>query len=179
MIWFLKIIIDLAFMFLALTLSPVVALFVDKNWMLPHGLSWFQTQDSRMNGQWGDWRFGQKYIKYAGTKLGRWYTAVRWQWRNTGQGFSQKVMGFDVHPAATITLRGTRSFGGETSENGWYFARAANPDGKSAWQLYVTYHYKKLPGYLFRLNFGWKLWGIRAHRCQIVCAITPFKKLQA
>lgn len=169
---------DCLFTFFALLTSPVTSLFVDKNGNLPKLFKWWQTPDSNMFGVDGDDGFARDYKQLTETYWGRWWTALRWQFRNTGQGFSAYVVGIDdselnvveeswdddgISNERTIAYRDqemTKIVGfGFKGGFRWFFNR----------------------NYYFRYRIGWKFHfaASRGYKlpAQRVMSITPFKKI--
>ena len=170
--WFLLSILDKLFGLIALILSPVTSIFVDQYGNLPKFLSWFQTPDSNMFGADGDIGFRDRNKHLIGSFIGRWWVCIKWQWRNTGQGFSMRL-GLDEYVMIV-----DRSI---WENDGIHFERVrAYQNGKlTGFEEWGGWKWTK--NRYFRYRLGWKF-GFsegkgKTFKAMLANSITPFKKL--
>lgn len=174
--WIILSIADRIFNCLALILSPITSLFVNREGNLPVFLSLFQTPDSNMFGVDGDDGFANENKDKVNTYWGRWWVCLKWQWRNTGQGFSTYVCGLN-DKEMFIDEREWKDSDDFTHEKriayDIYTNKPAGFEFKGGWVWCSKFY--------FRWRIGWKF-NFAASRgydlpAQIVFSINPFKKL--
>lgn len=148
-----------------LTLTGILALFLQDNNKLPWWLSWFDTPD---NLTIGDELYRNNQMKGV---TNRWWIATCWLARNPAYGFDH-VVGAKVPEGFTYSSKGDELTTNAPIHNGWVFRQIDN-----AWQFYAVYQWSDTK--CWKLNFGWKLWGrLEAGQVrQLVCTITPFAKV--
>lgn len=162
---------------LAYTLAPILPLFANDKGYLPNWLWWFQTPDNPLDG---DADYARSHAPYKAEGPRKFYqiyiNRVIWLYRNPSYGFDWTVLAFKPQPLGTrlVLNRGKKPIGGDLKSTGWYYIKVANPDGKTAWQLFIVHHWNKTHG--AKINLGWKLWSIPMP-CQFVCSINLWKKI--
>jgi hypothetical protein len=174
--WFFLTIADRLFCGIALILSPIYSLFVQPDGNLPRFLSWFQTPDSDMFGRYGDNDFAKRNTGNTKTFLGRYWTCIKWSWRNTGQGFSTYVCGLP--------------YGTSVTEITWVDSNGISHQKNIAYKMESPYRmvgfefkggWKWSKKRFFRWRIGWKMkFGqSRGFKLpyQIVLSINPWKLL--
>jgi hypothetical protein len=140
----------------SLLLNPFLPMFAGKDGYLPRWLWWFQTPDAPLDG---DVYYLAEHARFKGENITWWqryYNRVMWLYRNTAYGFDWTVLAFKPQPGYVVELRGNRPLSGDLKHDGWFYAKATNPDGSSAWQLYVTHHWTAEKS--TKINLGWKIW---------------------
>lgn len=168
------VIVDLLFGIIARAISPITSLFVDKEGNLPAFLYWFQTPDSNMFGVDGDAGFAEENKDNVDTYWGRWWTCLKWQWRNTAQGFSTYVCGLDDN-SLIIDEKEWEDSDDLTHEKRIAYYEDGKPAGfefKGGWKWCSIFY--------FRWRIGWKF-NFAASRgydlpAQLVFSINPFKQ---
>lgn len=152
--WFLMALAHLAVVLLRYPLAPLAVLFRVSRYgqtdngngrgvepRLPDWLSWLDTLD---NSLWGD----------TGHRLrvgdpSRYWSMVRWLWRNGGNGLSYGAFGCQELPA----LR-TGTYSWKTIDGHWLLRKPVRVGRR-----YID------------LFFGWNLLGPKNGRCKLVCSI--------
>ena len=167
--WLLLLPLNIVMLVLAYILAPVLPLFASKDGWLPKWLWWFQTPDNPLDGDAG---FLEEHAPFKGEGLPyrqKHINRMFWIWRNPKMGFGMTVMAFTpVEPYTVKRLGGYKDLNGNMEE-GWYLVTITNPNGKSAWQLFIVHFWN--PKAFCKINVGWKLWSAPAV-CQYVCSPT-------
>ena len=167
---------DRIFWVLALILSPIYSLFVGEDGNLPKFLSWFQTPDTDMFGRYGDDGFAEENAENTKTYLGRYWTCIKWSWRNTGQGFSTYVCGLPYGTPVAETSW-VDSDGIEHEKNIAY--KIDSPDRMTGFEFKGGWKWSEKR--FCRWRIGWKMKfgqskGLKLPY-QIVLSINPWKSL--
>lgn len=154
--WLLLIPVDLGFTIMAKFLNPFAVLFASEFGYLPWWLSWFETTDNSLDGD-GGWQSEHLWFKGSNSKFVRYINRVRWLMRNTGMGFSEKVMGGVAEKGMRYTSVGDEATGNRPLHNGWVFRTITNPNGHGFyWCFYYVQSWSKTM--CIRVLLGWKIW---------------------
>lgn len=167
-------------------LSPIIALFINKDGYLPIWLNWFQTQD---NPAWGMKPFAQ--TKWGGS-TNDWWCGVVWATRNPGYGYDYKV-GAEVTEG--FTYKTSNEFGlewrgigeGKVSraeflasmkfyEGSLY--RTLECAGKKYWEWVWVKKWSE--SHYCRIKLGWALWNplTVGQKRNIELTISPYMSLR-
>lgn len=147
-------------------LAPFIALNVNDKWDVINlsFRSFFQTPDSKMNGDDGDDDF---YMKMKDRSV--WWVATRWQWRNTSHGYNTFKLGIDDTDVKKVWQSGE----GKLEK---YFKAAYENEKIIGFELKVAFKYpfinKRITG-----RFGWKLQWDERFPAQYVFSIRPIQSL--
>lgn len=164
-------IINLIFAYLiAYPLAPIIALFVKDDGYLPKYLWWFQTPDSKMDGCNGD-------VNFCNLNQGRnkWWTATRWQWRNTAHGFAHMLGTSFANPKIKSFGKPEQIGRLPTYRPGWYLLIVTDEDGRSAFEFAATWD--AFPTTCWNIRLGWKLsnlYGKPEANIQLADRVNPF-----
>ena len=159
---------DLISCILALILSPFTSFLVDKNGDLKFLRIWLRTPDSNMFGNPGDAGFYERNKSKLDSYLGRVWVCFLWQWRNTAQGFSQNILGFDSSGYREISRK-------EISKDkyNYEFIVGQNSSLVKSFQFKGSYYWNEKKR--FRWNLGWKLnMTDTQSKAMIVVSIGPY-----
>lgn len=162
MIWFAYLPLWFVVTLSAYLLAPILPLFAKSQWgfsdnanamatepRLPDWLSWYQTPD---NSLWGDYGWQTKHCPEYKTYWGM----VKWLWRNTAYGFIwHGPVSADIHSDAKLVYSGDATISNRPLKPGYFFAKLENPDGSRYWHLYLVM--KITDNYCLNVNLGWKL----------------------
>lgn len=153
--------------------APFVVPFASPEGWLPRRLSWFQTPDYSLDGDWGwtfeHWQFRDKLPFWLAEYVGR----VGWLWRNNMYGFDIDVLGAVAQPGHVFEIKGDPRVSNRPLVEGLVIRTITNPDGKVYFQLY--YVKARSEKHCLRINLGWKLWNIREGVSnQMVVSINPW-----
>jgi hypothetical protein len=176
--WMLFLPLDIGFGIIAKLLNPVVVLFATEEGYLPWWLSYFETTDNSLDGDSG-WVenhlwFGDKGRAYGGG-IKRYINRVRWLMRNTGMGFSEKVLGGIAMQDMLYTATGDEATGNRPLHNGWVFRTITNANGKGTyWCFYYVKSWNSTM--CIRILLGWKIWQypIVGKKLQFTLNFNPF-----
>ena len=156
--WTVFLIINLVTSVINYPVTPIAVLFATKNNKLPLWLSYLDTPDNTLDGDFG-WQTKKPYPKEV-NKYQRWVNRFSWLHRNKLYGFGAAVLGIDYDRVNDVYVRdGNRWVNSVPSPgvNG-LVKRYLYRDGKLiAWQIYYIRQWKKYPTKCIRLNMGWKL----------------------
>jgi hypothetical protein len=175
--YWLMVVVDLIMKFLiAWPLTPFIVLLADKDGWLPLWLSWFQTYDNSLNGDYG-WQATSRPYLAESNKYQRYINRCCWLWRNSIYGFSRTIEGikFNELSDAVITVGDTGISNGPPGKSG-LVRRYLYRDSKIiAFQWYYIKRYEQWPNKCIRINLGRKLWDFpTSEYAMFVFSISPF-----
>lgn len=150
MFWVALIPINITFLLICYLLAPVLPLAASEDGWLPSWLSWFQTPDNSLDGDYGwnneHWQFRKKLPEPFQRYVGR----VGWLIRNPGYGMETTVIAAK-QPLEQFKYWGNRNIkNGAEPVYGWLIVTSG-----IYWNVYVIL--PSIFGKTFRLYLGWKL----------------------
>lgn len=163
--------IDLLADALAMLLAPIAALFVtlkndrEELWTI---WRWIYTHDAPIDSGHVD-----GYWETPTSKIGNWWSRVRWIWRNSAYQVAH-WLGYDQRGVViNIIYDGKDTYKtGETSKTYW---TAVNAKGQKAFLYELQTPY--ILGFTLEFQFGWKLYrNDPDQKCMLAFRILPFKR---
>lgn len=131
-------------------------------WYLPKWLSWFQTPDNSLDGDYG-WQHEHWQWRYKlPPKICRYVGQVGWLWRNPGYGYG--VVYFDSPVPIAATYTGNKAVNDSPGVEGQCMVHAN--------KLFQWVWVRKIgnTGKCFYFNFGWNIKGlIDQPECKYTC----------
>lgn len=153
-VWFLKLIPSIIVEIFAKIISPILALFCDKDGWLPKWLGWFQTPDNSCDGDRGH---KERWPKQG--KIWNWMRRTAWLFRNSAYGFNLKL-GFKYKEGDVRMTIGNPEAGDRSGVSGIVHHSVYRNNKLVAFQHYYVKHYRIFGTWrCVRAGFGYKIWG--------------------
>jgi hypothetical protein len=125
--------------------SPLWVTFADSKGNLPNWLSWLQTTDNTLDGDYG-WNDPTQHPVM--NKLTPFWKRVCWMIRNPGGGFDQNVVGINI--TSQVNYIGNPKVNNQNNTQGYCIAW-----NKQGWMIYFVTQDET--NTCIRGYFGWKL----------------------
>ena len=168
--------------FLAVILSPVIALFTNKDGEIISPFQWAVTHDAPIDSWWKDnyepehW-LRKKYSQqdYEAKVWVRWYSRMKWILRNPAYGFAHKL-GYNQHGMKIITHKDEGHLW-DKGYNNLSFYTAVNTAKTKAFMLQWQWFYYKQ--YCVEVYLGWKLFrNDPDQKCMLSIRISPRRRYE-
>ena len=146
-------------------LAPIAVLFATKENKLPRWLSYLDTPDNTLDGDFG-WKTKRPYPN-ENNKYQRFVNRFSWLHRNKMYGFGAAVLGIDYDRINDVYVRdGNRYVNSVPSPgvNGTVKRYLYRNNKLICWQFYYIRQYKRWPNKCIRINAGWKLNSFEDHK---------------